>query len=230
MSLGAYRVFGCDGSIVVDVIVAALERAYADGMQIINQSLGAARQWPQYPTAQASTRLVNKGVIMVTSTGNNGPGGSTPDALFAAGAPGTGAKVIATASYDNRVDAARVLGRRPAVRLQPRLRRTAVADERRGPWSRSARRPPPMPVARPPSSRLPGRPIALIRRGTCGFNVKTLNAQAAGASAVVIYNNVAGPAQSITVASTPPVPNPIISGRHHGRGWRGLVRGRHRRR
>ena len=34
-----------------DIIVAALERAYADGMQVINQSLGAARQWPQYPTA-----------------------------------------------------------------------------------------------------------------------------------------------------------------------------------
>jgi len=101
VSLGAYRVFGCTGSSSSDVIVAALERAYADGMQIINQSLGSARQWPQYPTAQASTRLVNKGVIMVTSTGNNGPGGSTPDALFAAGAPGTGAKVIATASYDN---------------------------------------------------------------------------------------------------------------------------------
>ena len=54
VSFGAYRVFGCAGSSSSDVIVEALERAYADGMQVINQSLGAARQWPQYPTAQAS--------------------------------------------------------------------------------------------------------------------------------------------------------------------------------
>ena len=42
---------------VVDIIIAALERALEDGMQVVNQSLGSGRQWPQYPTAQASTRL-----------------------------------------------------------------------------------------------------------------------------------------------------------------------------
>ena len=84
-----------------DIILAAIERAYADGMQVINQSLGSGRQWPQYPTAQASSRLVNKGIVMVASIGNNGPGGSSPDALFAAGAPGVGNKVIGVASYDN---------------------------------------------------------------------------------------------------------------------------------
>ncbi|MCB0913815.1 MAG: S8 family serine peptidase, partial [Propionibacteriaceae bacterium] len=101
VTFGAYRVFGCAGSSSSDVIVEALERAYADGMQVINQSLGAARQWPQYPTAQASSRLTAKGVVMVASTGNNGPLGSSPDGLWAAGAPGTGSKVIATASFDN---------------------------------------------------------------------------------------------------------------------------------
>ncbi len=34
--------------------------------------------------------------------------------------------------------------------------------------------------------------IALISRGTCSFAIKATNAQAAGASAVVIYNNAAG--------------------------------------
>ena len=98
---GAYRVFGCWGSSSADVIIAAMERALEDGMQVVNQSLGSRSQWPQYPTAQASTRLVNKGVVMVASIGNNGPGGSAPDALFAAGAPGVGSKVIGVASYDN---------------------------------------------------------------------------------------------------------------------------------
>ncbi len=101
VTFGAYRVFGCVGSASSDVIIAALERAFADGMQVINQSLGSGRQWPQYPTAQASNRLANHGVVMVASIGNNGPGGSSPDALFAAGAPGTGTNVIGVASYDN---------------------------------------------------------------------------------------------------------------------------------
>jgi Zn-dependent M28 family amino/carboxypeptidase len=35
--------------------------------------------------------------------------------------------------------------------------------------------------------------IALIQRGSCAFKIKAINAQDAGASAVVIYNNVAGP-------------------------------------
>ena len=42
--------------------------------------------------------LVNKGVVMVVSIGNDGPGGSPPDALFAASAPGRGRKVIGVAS------------------------------------------------------------------------------------------------------------------------------------
>jgi Zn-dependent M28 family amino/carboxypeptidase len=39
----------------------------------------------------------------------------------------------------------------------------------------------------------PAGNIALISRGTCTFAVKAANAQAVGATAVVIYNNVAGP-------------------------------------
>jgi Zn-dependent M28 family amino/carboxypeptidase len=35
--------------------------------------------------------------------------------------------------------------------------------------------------------------IALIQRGSCTFKIKATNAQAAGASGVVIYNNAAGP-------------------------------------
>jgi hypothetical protein len=46
---------------------------------------------------------------------------------------------------------------------------------------------------------------ALVSRGTCGFYQKALNAQNAGAIAVVIYNNVPGLA-SITAAGDPAIP------------------------
>ena len=42
-----------------------------------------------------------------------------------------------------------------------------------------------------PAGSLTGKAV-LIRRGTCGFYAKAINAQVAGAAAVVLYNNVAG--------------------------------------
>src|SRR6185503_2802501 len=65
----------------------------------------------------------------------------------------------------------------------------------------------------PAAGSLTGK-IALIRRGTCTFYEKSKNAEAAGAAAVVIYNNVAG-IQSITVAppdaASPAVGIPVVS-------------------
>jgi subtilisin family serine protease len=207
VSLGAYRVFGCTGTSSSDVIVAALERAYADGMQVINQSLGAARQWPQYPTAQASSRLVAKGVVMVASIGNNGPLGSSPDALFAAGAPGVGAKVIGVASFDNAQRAFTVngvaYGYNPATGSPLPPTSGSLPMARTGTTTSAADA-----CSALPAGSLTGRAV-LIRRGTCGFFVKATNAQAAGAAAVVLYNNAAG-ALNATVAGTPAITIPVV--------------------
>jgi subtilisin family serine protease len=208
VTFGAYRVFGCTGSTATDNILSALERAYADGMQIINQSLGAARQWPQYPTAQASSRLVNRGVVMVASIGNNGPGGSSPDALFAAGAPGVGQKVIGVASFDNAQLSFTVNGvsygynQATGSPIAPtsgslpmsRTGTTSTADDA---------------CAARPAGSLAGT-AALIRRGTCSFYIKAFNAQAAGAAAVVLYNNAAG-ALNPTVAGNPAITIPVVA-------------------
>src|SRR6185295_12227406 len=42
VTFGAYRVFGCTGSTTDDVMIAAMERALADGMDIINMSIGSS--------------------------------------------------------------------------------------------------------------------------------------------------------------------------------------------
>ena len=65
-------------------------------MHVLNMSIGSSFQWPQYPTAQAADRLVNKGMSVVASIGNSGANG-----LYSAGAPGVGEKVIGVASFDN---------------------------------------------------------------------------------------------------------------------------------
>lgn len=207
-ALGAYRVFGCSGTTSADVMIAAMERALADGMQIVNMSIGSAYQWPQYPTAAAATRLVNKGVVVVASMGNSGANG-----LYAGGAPGLGGKVISVASYDN-------------THLDLRFFRISPDDRPVGYNAATGAPAPPLSgtsaLARTgtstatadacsalPAGSLSGK-IALIRRGTCTFYLKASNAQNAGAAGVVLYNNTAG-FLTPTVAGTPAITIPVVA-------------------
>lgn len=210
VSFGAYRVFGCGGTTTSDIILAAMERALVDGMQVINMSIGARSQWPQYPTGQAASRLANKGVVVVASIGNNGPvaGSTAADGLFAAGAPGTGESVIGVASFDNshvtqltftaspggeQLTYDRIGGSPPSPltggESMARTGTTASTADACPPWDTTfggtswgtgtgylA------------TNSMTGKAV-LSRRGTCTFYAKALNAQLAGAHAVVIYNN-----------------------------------------
>ena len=97
VTFGAYRVFGCDGSTTDEIMIAAMERALADGMDVLNMSIGDAfNNWAASPTAAASDALVDAGMVVVASIGNSGANG-----IYSAGAPGVGDKVIGVASYDN---------------------------------------------------------------------------------------------------------------------------------
>jgi subtilisin family serine protease len=208
VTFGAYRVFGCDGNTTSDVMLAAMDRILADGADVLNMSIGASFQWPQYPTAQASDRLVRKGVVVVASAGNSGANG-----LYSLSAPSVGEKVISVASFDNTESRARVFtisdDNRPisfnqATAAPPAPSEGSTLMARTGTATSAADACDPL-----AAGSLAGR-IALIRRGTCGFFVKATNAQNAGAVGVVIYNNVAG-RQSITVAGTPAVTIPVVS-------------------
>jgi subtilisin family serine protease len=205
---GAYRVFGCDGSTEDDVMLAAMERAYADGMQVLNMSIGSAFSWPQSPTGKAASRLVNKGMVVVASIGNSGTSG-----LYAVGAPGIGKNVIGVASFDNTHITL------PTFTISPdgtAIGYTAATGAPPAPVSGS------LPMSRTgtpttandgcnalPAGSLAGTAV-LIRRGTCGFYVKAFNAQQAGAAAVVLYNNVAGRINP-TVAGAPPITIPVVA-------------------
>jgi minor extracellular serine protease Vpr len=190
VTFGAYRVFGCNGSTDADIMVAAMEQIAKDGAHVVNISIGSAFQWPAYPTAQAVDRLVNKGVVVVTSAGNSGANGA-----WAVSAPGVGQKAIATASFVNLTLKAPVFtvssdGRK--VGYSPATGGTAIPFSGTHPLARTGTQ---TSAADGCSALAPGSltgKVALIRRGTCGFHDKARNAQAAGAIGVVIYNNQAG--------------------------------------
>jgi len=195
VTFGAYRVFGCQGSTTADIMIAAMERAWADGMQVLNMSIGSAYQWPQYPTAMAATRLVNKGVVVVASIGNNGTYG-----LYAAGAPGLGEKVIGVASYDNAYIAQAAFSISPDDKL---IGYNPAAGAPPAPMEGTLPIAAPTPVTACPvldgghhvSPFAPGSltgQAVLVNRGTCSFYWKARFALEAGAAAVVIANNTIG--------------------------------------
>lgn len=208
VTFGAYRVFGCQGSTTGDVMIAAMERALADHMDVLNMSIGSGFQWPQYPTAQAATRLVNKGMVVVASIGNSGANG-----LYSAGAPGLGEKVIGVASFDNShsylpyftisPDDARI-GYTAATGAPPPPTSGSAAMARTGTATSTADG-----CAALPAGSLGGQ-VALIRRGTCSFYQKAFNAQSAGAVGVVLYNHLAGRI-SPTVAGSPAITIPVVA-------------------
>ena len=102
MTFYAYRVFGCGVpvgggvSTDTDILLAAIEQAGLAKVDVVNMSIGASFVWPQYPTAQASDRLVRMGTVVVASIGNSGATGT-----YSASAPGVGETVIGVASFDN---------------------------------------------------------------------------------------------------------------------------------
>lgn len=192
VKFGAYRVFGCGGSANDDVILAALERAYADGMNVVNMSLGDAfNSWPQAPLAQASATLLKNGVVVVASIGNSGA-----DGVYSNGAPGVGDSVIGVASYDNtfvNINNATVT---PAGLTVGYQNMSGTPPPPPAPFSGSL-------LLAKPSGAITGcvagdwagftaGRMAIVQRGGCTFGVKALNAQAAGAAAIVIFNNSPG--------------------------------------
>ncbi|MGA7241136.1 MAG: S8 family serine peptidase [Bryobacteraceae bacterium] len=188
--LGIYKVFGTPGindDASEDAILAAIDDAVNDGMSVINLSLGY--DVPSIPTLDPLVKAVEAasqfGVIVVAAAGNNGPNPGT------VGSPAIAPHAIAAAASNNSRMFAGFLQVPGGGAI------TALPSAGVNPFS---------PIAGPlvdvatldptglacnllPANSL-NNTIALIERGTCNFEVKFDYAQAAGAVAAIIYDNV----------------------------------------
>ncbi|KAG6032065.1 hypothetical protein E4U40_006574 [Claviceps sp. LM458 group G5] len=208
VSLGAYRTFGCNGSSGNDVLIAAFNKAYQDGANIITASVGSPSGWGEDPFADAVSRIVDKGVPCVVSAGNEGDQG-----IFYASSAADGQHVSAIAAFDNvqtpsllhlvkyQVDDGpeQTFGYVPskpsawdgvnlpawASSLDSTIKNDACA---------------PFPANTPDLSKY----IVLIRRGTCTFADKAKNAIAKGAKYILYYNNVPGASFEVDLDSVAP--------------------------
>ncbi len=219
VTFGAYRVFGCDGSTTADIMIAAMEMALEDNMDVLNMSIGSAFTWPGYPTAVASDNLVDAGMVVVASIGNSGTAGT-----FSAGAPGLGEKVIGVASFDNthvqlktftyddpstEGDDAIQVGYATMSGAQdpPTSGSEGIVFIGRGCTVENPDEQ--VPPGGDPYLDDPNGKVALIIRGSCTFREKALGALDAGATAVVIYNNL--PGNFSGTVGTPPLDDPVVS-------------------
>lgn len=204
VTFGAYRVFGCDGSTEADIMIAAMEMALEDGMDVLNMSIGSAYTWPRYPTALAANYLVDQGMVVVASIGNSGASGT-----FSAGAPGLGNRVIGVAAFENTTATFPVfevgiddtpIGYNPMAFSDevPIIGTEEIVFVGRGCDDD-------LPLLESPTGK-----IALIERGECSFAEKAQNAYDDGATAVVVHNNNPGNFNG-TLGAPPSTPQIVVS-------------------
>jgi subtilisin family serine protease len=189
--LGNYKVFPDNSDFApTDSVVKALEDAVADGMDVINLSLGSfpARLPSNDFMVTAVERAAAAGILIVVAAGNAGPDAAT------IGSPGTAPSVITVgnASSDRTfASTVRVPDRDPylAVPASGSRNSSAVSAPVRDVAELDTTG---LACSALPADSLTGR-IAFILRGTCFFQDKLQNAQQAGASGAIIYTHADSP-------------------------------------
>lgn len=182
----------------------AIEDAITDGAHIINYSIGTSDGGPTDPDAMALLSAAEAGLVPVVAAGNNGPladsiesPGSAPWVLTVAAASRAGPRFDDALRITAPASAAADLSFREAA-FTPTLRESGavsgelvLADDGEPATTTGDAAPDDACENLGNAADLQGR-IALIRRGGCTFQDKIARAEAAGALAAVVYNNVAG--------------------------------------
>ncbi len=231
-SLFAIKLFsGCatDGTASTSTsnVIAAIEIATdpdgdgdtSDHVDVINMSLGGAFGRDTEAGAVATNAAVDSGVIVVASAGNGG------DIPYITGSPAAASKAISVAAGNDpglNVQLVNVAGSTVAdgnyesleAAITPLLAvtgtKSGTAVRLGNPSTAAARACSTGPSPAPPAlGSLTGK-IPLIQRGVCTFAEKILNAQAAGAIAVVVYNNVAGAGPIVMGGSSAGITIPAV--------------------
>ncbi|MBL8221178.1 MAG: S8 family serine peptidase [Bryobacterales bacterium] len=192
--LGNYKVFGSPGindSTTDDAILKAMDDAVADGMDVINLSLGGdlAPRLEEDISVIAVERATKAGVMVVVAAGNNGPN------LNTMASPGTAPSAITVGAVtSDRTFAASVaaegLGSYVGVLGDGASPQVAVSGDLVDVAAGSADT---LACAAMPASSLTGK-VALIERGNCTFQIKLQNVLQAGAIAAVVYAPANSPA------------------------------------
>ncbi|HZB49524.1 MAG TPA: S8 family serine peptidase, partial [Mycobacteriales bacterium] len=176
----------------------------SDAMDIMNASLGSPYGQIQDDLTVAVDNAIRAGVVGVVSAGNNA------DRPFIVGSPSTAARAISVAQTALPDDVLYTIATSAGE----------VRNSKRQSWSPAPSAVITAPLAQPSPltgcaaadfATFPAGAIALVQRGICNASLKAQNAQAAGAVAVVIWNNVPGDPPDFSFGGGAPVTIPTLT-------------------
>ncbi|PYZ96090.1 peptidase S8 [Alteribacter lacisalsi] len=176
-----YRALGPTGMGTTEQVIAAIEKAVEDGVDVINLSLGNTVNGPDWPTSVALDKAVEEGVVAVTSNGNSGPN------LWTVGSPGTSSRAISVGASTPPLKVPYLTFERNDGEEWG-----MIPMQRAKPWN--MKRDEPIVYAGLgrkedfENTDVKGK-IALVERGIVTFTVKAKEAQKAGAAGLIVYNN-----------------------------------------
>lgn len=188
VELYGYRVLGPRGSGATSGIIAGIEKAVNDGMDVINMSLGdSGTTDPFSPMVTAVNNATLAGVVTVIANGNSGPNAGTSSA------PGTAQLPISVgaSSVDYEVDTYKISLEGLEINSQVMVKNLEI------PFSTFENEDYELVYCGLGSEEefaevdVTGK-VALIDRGTLTFVEKLQNAKDAGAAFAIIVNNVTG--------------------------------------
>ncbi|MEO2016523.1 MAG: S8 family serine peptidase [Fuerstiella sp.] len=196
-------------------MMAAVDQAIADGVDVINLSIGGSTEAPW--DAVMSKALLNAhaaGIFVAVSAGNGGPGAATlnspADAPWVTAVASVGIDDAATNSIS--VVGANVPENIARIAATPGANITITETISANSVMHAADVSPGDPLG---SSAYPtntfANSIALIDRGDSLFQTKVQNAYDAGAIGVIVINNVAGPSVTMAGVDVVPITSVLIS-------------------
>ncbi|WP_078381952.1 S8 family serine peptidase [Sutcliffiella halmapala] len=203
VDLYAYRVLGPYGRGSTGSVMAGIDKAVKDGMDVINLSLGTSVNDPLSPTSIAVNNAMLSGIVTVVAAGNSGPGEKT------LGSPGAAALVISVGASDMSLTIPTItVSAGDATITNMKLLARSFTDNLVDLENKT------LPIidvgigtkADFTNKDVAGK-VAVIQRGIISFDEKVQNAKAAGAKAVIVYNNVDGEIEAYLGEGTNYIPS-----------------------
>ncbi|KAE8268326.1 hypothetical protein A4X09_0g4014 [Tilletia walkeri] len=189
----AYRVFGCDGGGQDDVLMAAMQQAVHDKVDIISMSIGGPGIFSYgEPSGELATSIMrNTGIPVVISAGNDGNSG-----LFMPSSPGGARDVIGVGSINNNMR----FGFTAKITFNGGSKDIVYMTGNE--WALNGTKTWPVYV----TSKIPNvesdgcddlpddtpdlsKYVVVMARGVCGLDKKTDSAHKKGAKLILFYNN-----------------------------------------
>ncbi|MDR9854154.1 S8 family serine peptidase [Paenibacillus sp. VCA1] len=200
--LYVYRVLGPYGSGSTENVIAGIEKAVSDGVDVINLSLGSSMNNPYTPDSIAVDNAALAGVTVVVANGNEGPGdetvGSPASAQLAisvgASTPPLNTPIFISANLGT-IYAQLAAGSGKLDNTDADLELVYAGLGKAGDYK---------------NLNVAGKTV-LVSRGEISFAEKSENAAANGAKALIIFNNTAGEINATIEGAKQSVPTYTIT-------------------